>query len=126
MTVQADGGERQIISFEVNGQEFGLDVRSVRELRGYTAPTAMPDQPAYIKGVINLRGTVMPVVDLRVRLVDAVCETYIVQPQELTPPPAFSGYLGDNFVSGVISNQGKMIVLLDAEALYPKTAALAA
>ena len=148
----AGGDDRQVISFEVAGQEFCLDVGSVRELRGFTDPTPMPDSPPYVTGVINLRGTVMPVIDLRARLgfagldpaarpvivvievryecaglmVDAVCDTYTVAPGDLTPPPAFSEYASDGVVSGVIKAGDKMIILLSPDTLLPRGLAAAA
>ncbi|MET0295074.1 MAG: chemotaxis protein CheW [Caulobacter sp.] len=148
----AGGDERQVISFEVAGQEFCLDVGSVRELRGFTEPTPMPDSPPYVTGVINLRGTVMPVIDLRARLgfagldaaarpvivviesgddcaglmVDAVCDTYTVAPDDVTPPPGFSEYSGDGLVSAVIKAGDKMIILLSADTLLPQGLAAAA
>ena len=148
----AGGDDRQVISFEVAGQEFCLDVGVVRELRGFSEPTPMPDSPSYVTGVINLRGVVMPVIDLRARLgfkdlepaprpvivvaevrgeaaglmVDAVCDTYTVAPGDLTPPPAFSEYASDGVVAGVIKAGDKMIILLAPETLLPEGLAKAA
>lgn len=58
----------ELISFEIGGQEFCIDIRMVREIRGWAAATPMSQTPAYALGVINLRGAVMPVLDLRQRL----------------------------------------------------------
>src|SRR5579875_1359971 len=59
---------RSLLSFRVNGQAFAVDVARVREVRGWTAPTPVPAAPPYLQGVMNLRGAVLPVVDLNVRL----------------------------------------------------------
>ena len=58
---------KQYLTFWLNGQEYGLDLLRVREIRGFTAITSIPNMPAHIKGVMNLRGTVLPVVDLRLK-----------------------------------------------------------
>ncbi|WP_309642877.1 chemotaxis protein CheW [Phenylobacterium sp.] len=54
-------GKLELISFEIAGQEFCIDIRWVREIRGWTKATPMPHQPSYVLGVINLRGSIMPV-----------------------------------------------------------------
>ncbi|MCX8497749.1 MAG: chemotaxis protein CheW, partial [Caulobacteraceae bacterium] len=59
---------RELISFRIGCQEFCVDITSVREIRGWTETTLVPLAPAYVRGVINLRGTVMPVVDMSLRL----------------------------------------------------------
>src|ERR1700744_4861309 len=101
--LQANTG-RELISFQIGEQEFCVDITSVREIRGFTPATPVPHAPAYMRGVINLRGAVMPVIDLGARLgletteptgrhviivarigqqqvglvVDAVCKTFAV------------------------------------------------
>lgn len=59
---------RELIAFRIGEQEFCVDIQSVREIRGWTAATPLPDAPAYVQGVINLRGMVLPIVDLSRRL----------------------------------------------------------
>jgi purine-binding chemotaxis protein CheW len=61
--LQTNAG-RELISFQIGEQEFCVDITSVREIRGFTAATPVPHAPAYMRGVINLRGAVMPVIDL--------------------------------------------------------------
>ena len=104
----------ELISFEIADQEFCIDIRTVREIRGWTPATPIPQTPNYVKGVINLRGAVVPVLDLRNRLglglteamsrhvivviqhedrvagllVDGVQETFQVDASLLQPPPA--------------------------------------
>src|ERR1700684_2210346 len=62
------GAARELISFRVGAQEFCVDIMAVREIRGWTAATALPQSPTYVRGVINLRGAVLPIVDLAARL----------------------------------------------------------
>jgi purine-binding chemotaxis protein CheW len=68
------GEALQVLSFEVGTQTYCVPVNSVREIRGVTPPTQLPDAPPYVRGVINLRGQVMPVIDLSARLGKGVAE----------------------------------------------------
>lgn len=60
---------REFLAFQLGKREFGIDIRKVQELRGYGAVTEVPHAPAFIKGVINLRGTIVPIIDMRIKLV---------------------------------------------------------
>ena len=142
----------ELISFEIGGQEYCIDVRSVREIRGWTATTPMPQTPEYILGVINLRGAVMPVVDLRCRLglgktepstrhvivviqhdvrtagilVDGVQETFQLPASVLQAPPAMDSDADNQFVDAIIPLDGRMLSRLVVGALFPRETALAA
>ncbi|MBV9509559.1 MAG: chemotaxis protein CheW [Caulobacteraceae bacterium] len=135
----------ELISLEINDQEFCIDIRVVREIRGWTPVTPMPQTPSYVRGVINLRGTVMPVIDLRNRLglgvtepssrhvivvvqhddrtagllVDAVQETFTVDLELLQPPPAVSAASEELFIDGLIPLEGRMLSRLVVSALLP-------
>lgn len=143
-------GQLELISFEINGQEFCIDISVVREIRGWTAATPMPQTPDYILGVINLRGAVMPVFDLRSRLglgrtepssrnvivvvqtegqmvgllVDAVQETFMVDAAVLQAPPVMDT-IGEVFVDAIIPMDGRMLSRLVVAALVPRSAAAA-
>lgn len=145
-------GALELISFEIAGQEFCIDIRSVREIRGWTPATRMPHTPPYVLGVINLRGLVMPVVDLRSRLglgdteatsrhvfvvvqhqdrvmglmVDAVQETFVVDSALLQTPPAMDCEPGAAFVDAIIPLEGRMLSRLVVSALLPAQERLAA
>ena len=151
-TPESPSAEVELLSFRLADEEYSVDIMSVREIRGWTRATPLPHAPAYVRGVINLRGTVMPVVDMRARLgfatapkaarpvivvaeigddlaglmVDAVCETYRINRAQVTPPPSFTIGMGDGAVSGVINLEGKMVVLLDMRGLLPAPIAIAA
>lgn len=138
-------GMLELISFEIGGQEFCIDVRSVREIRGWTPATPMPQSPGYVLGVINLRGVIMPVLDLRSRLglgttepssrhvivvieqdtrtagvlVDRVQETFQVAASLLQAPPSMGLQLGDHFVDAIIPLGDRMLSRLVVGALLP-------
>ena len=142
----------ELISFEIGGQELCIDIRVVREIRGWTAATHMPQTPDYVLGVINLRGTVMPVIDLRCRLglgvtevssrhvivvvqhedrlagllVDAVQETFMVASSLVQPVPPMDSQSENQFVDGLISLEGRMLSRLVVGALMPVDLELAA
>jgi purine-binding chemotaxis protein CheW len=147
-----DDGHVELISFEIAGQEFCIDIRSVREIRGWTPATRMPHTPPYVLGVINLRGSVMPVLDLRCRLglgetvassrhvfvvvqdgtrlaglmVDAVQETFTVDSALLQPPPAVDLGGEDAFVDAIIPLEGRMLSRLVVSSLLPSPTPIAA
>ncbi len=136
----------ELISFEIAGQEFCIDIRAVREIRGYTASTPLPHTPPYILGVINLRGAIMPVLDLRDRLglglteassrhvivvvqhgermagllVDAVQETFVVEESLMQTPPSVESTAEEVFVDAILPlDGGRMLSRLVVSALLP-------
>lgn len=141
-------GTIELISFDVGEQTFCLDIGAVREIRGWTKATPIPHAPDYMRGVINLRGAVMPIVDLRARLglgttevserhvivvvqsrqatagllVDAVQETFIVNSADLQPPPRVQG---DAFVDAIFPLEGRLLSRLAIETLLPQELATA-
>lgn len=145
-------GKLELISFEIAGQEFCIDIRAVREIRGWTAATPIPHTPPYMLGVINLRGTIMPVIDLRNRLdlgrteassrhvivvvqhgerlegllVDAVQETFVIDEALLQDPPAMDGANDARFIDAIIPLEGRMLSRLVVAALLPLAGSLAA
>mgnify|MGYP003634324702 CR=1 FL=1 len=142
----------ELISFEIADQEFCIDIRSVREIRGWTAATPVPQTPDYIFGVINLRGAVIPVVDLRGRLglgrtepssrhvivviydeeriagllVDGVQETFQVDPGLMQAPPNMESYEAKRFVDAILPLDGRMLSRLVVGSLLPETILAAA
>lgn len=144
-TIEAQGSILELISFEIADQEFCIDIRTVREIRGWTPATPMPQTPAYMKGVINLRGAVIPVLDLRNRLglgstdpssrhvivvvqqdervagllVDGVQETFQVGADLLKAPPAMGSTATDRFVDAILPLEGRMMSRLVVGALLP-------
>lgn len=142
----SEGATLEVIVLEVAGHEFCIDIRAVREIRGYTASTPLPQAPGYVLGVINLRGAVMPVLDLRGRLglgkteasgrhvivviqhedqtsgllVDAVQETMMLLESQLQAPPRFDGGAESAFVDAMIPLEGRIIARLSVPSLLPE------
>jgi purine-binding chemotaxis protein CheW len=141
----------ELISFAVAGRGLCIDIGDVREIRGWSPVTAVPGAPEFVMGVINLRGAVMPVLDLRARLglgdtepsgrhviivvqqghtvfgllVDAVQETVVVRRAELQPPPNF-GVSGPAYIESLIPRGDGILGRLNLAALTPREAVLAA
>ncbi len=129
---------RQYITFIANGQEFAADIMAIREIRGWTDTTPLPHVPDYVRGVINLRGNVLPVVDLKARLglgvneaspkhviivvatgtkttgvlVDAVSDIITLSAADVQPAPDVMQGDDDNYIEGIAIRDGKMITLL--------------
>jgi len=143
----AQGQALQVLSFEVGAQTYCVPVSAVREIRGVTPPTPLPDAPPFVRGVINLRGQVMPVIDLSQRLgkgaaqdgprqviivvenqtdvagllVDAVCDSFIVEADRINPPPSLGDVEESPLVSAVITTgEGEMTVLLAVSRILPE------
>ncbi|OYV30870.1 MAG: chemotaxis protein CheW [Acidocella sp. 20-61-6] len=139
------GEGRELIAFRVGRQEFCINVMMVREIRGWTAATALPRAPRYIRGVINLRGAVLPIIDLAVRLglprteaternvivvvqiahqqigllVDAVSDILTVSDSSIQPTPDVTSDLVKTFVRGLLPVDGRMISLISLEQILP-------
>jgi purine-binding chemotaxis protein CheW len=129
---------RQYITFLATGQEFAADIMAIREIRGWTDTTALPHVPDYVRGVINLRGMVLPVIDLKARLglgmtdatpkhviivvnagertigllVDAVSDILTVTSQEIQSVPEVMRETQNEYVEGIAVLDGRMVTLL--------------
>lgn len=147
---ESKSGENvQFLTFAVDKAEYGVDIMKVREIRGWTETTRIPNSPDYMRGVINLRGLVIPIFDLRARfsqghtqaneknvviviavgnrtvgiLVDGVSDILTVDKNEVKPSPSSSETgIDDAYVKGLISVGEKMVVLLDVEYLFDSEA----
>ncbi|MBI1684606.1 chemotaxis protein CheW [Caulobacter hibisci] len=143
MTDQAEPA-LELISFCIGEQEFCIDVKTVREIRGWTPATPIPHAPGFLKGVINLRGAIMPVIDLRNRLglgvtvpetrhvivvvechdrlagilVDAVSETFTITRDHLQPAPDM-GADELRFVQAILSVDTRLITYLRMDDVFP-------
>lgn len=145
-------GAVELILLEVAGHDFCIDICAVREIRGFTASTPLPQAPDFVLGVINLRGAVMPVLDLRARLglgrteasgrhvivvvhhegqtagllVDAVQETMMLDASQFQAPPRYEGGPQDAFVDALIPLEGRILGRLSVPTLLPSEDLLAA
>ena len=138
-------GSRELIAFRIGNQEFCVSIMSVREIRGWTPATKMPHSPSYMMGVLNLRGAVLPIVDLAARLgmrpaepsprhviivaqvgrqiigllVDAVADILTVTDENTQPVPEVSSDLERQFARGILAIDKRMICLVELEGLFP-------
>ena len=142
---QRDAAHRELIAFRVGRQEFCINVMTVREIRGWTSATVLPRAPRYIRGVINLRGAVLPIIDLAARLgfppaeptarhviivvqigqqqvgllVDAVSDILTASNSNIQPSPDVSSDLVKSFVKGLLPVDGRMISLIALDNVLP-------
>lgn len=140
----ANGAVRQFTSFRIGDEEYAIDIMAVREIKGWTETTALPNQPSYVLGVLNLRGTIVPIFDLRCRfglglteatrshviiiakvneraiglLVDAVSDILTVTPDQIRPVPELDRGTTAEFMNGIISVADSMVVILSLEKLF--------
>jgi purine-binding chemotaxis protein CheW len=135
--------QRELITFEVGGQVFGLDIMAIREIRAWTPATRLPRVPHYVAGVVNLRGTVLPVIDLAARLgweateptprhaiivtqtggkatgliVDSVSDIVTIPKDTLQPPPVTANDSIITFLEGLAAIDEQMVMVLNLAAL---------
>lgn len=145
--LDAQNNSDQFLTFMLAGEEYGVDILRVQEIKGWENATEIPNTPEYIKGVMNLRGTIVPIVDLRSRfeleqieysnttvvivlktktndnektigfVVDAVSDVYNVNEEQLKPSPDFGNAVSTEFVKGLATVDEKMVILLDIDHL---------
>jgi len=151
--IQLDGGidlnpdALQFLTFILNGEEYGVDILKVQGIQGWSKVTPIPNTPDFMLGVINLRGAVVPIVDLRKRfqldivdygpttvvivvkvasddgervvgmVVDAVSEVYNVNAKDIKPSPSFSGSISTEYIRGLSMIENKMVILLEIDSL---------
>jgi purine-binding chemotaxis protein CheW len=151
-TTKHDNSTRELIAFRIGEQEFCVDIMSVREIRGWTPATVLPKSPTFVRGVINLRGAILPIVDLAARLgfappeptvrhvimvtqvgqqvvgllVDAVSDILSVTDAAIQPTPDVASDMAKTFVRGVLAIEGRMISLIALDAVLPTLEPIAA
>ena len=143
--VVAAAGE--YLTFRLGAEEYGIDILKVQEIRSYETPTRIAHAPAFMKGVVNLRGVIVPIVDLRLRLgcdaaeinaftvvivlnvrgrvvgavVDSVSDVLELARDSIKPAPEMSSAIDSGFITGIASMKGeggeRMLILMDIEAL---------
>lgn len=136
--------QKQFLTFTVSGEEYGVDIMTVREIKGWTETTRLPNSPEFMRGVMNLRGLIIPIFDLQARfsrklteasskhvviilavagrnigiLVDAVSDILGVNASDIKPSPEMDGQANADFISGLISLQNRMVVILSVDHLF--------
>ena len=152
MTQAGAGARRELIAFRIADQEFCVDIMQVREIRGWTPATPLPRTPSFMKGVINLRGAVLPIVDLGARLglttsepsarhvimvvnvggrtigllVEAVSDIINVSDDMVQPTPDVACDQVKTFVKGLFAIDGRMVSLISLDRVLPEPEAEAA
>ncbi len=139
----ATGEGRELLTFTLGREEYGIDILKVQEIRGYEAVTTIVNAPEFIKGVINLRGNIVPIVDMRIKfklgnitydettvviilniakrvvgiVVDGVSDVTTLKPDEIKPAPEFGSSLDTKYLLGLGTVGDRMIILVDIERL---------
>lgn len=139
--VAADGS--QFLTFLLGEEQYGVDILRVQEIKGYTAVTRIPNTPDYIKGVLNLRGTIVPIVDLRAQfgmekaeytmftvivvvvirdkvtgiVVDAVSDVMNINNKDIQVPPEFGARVDVSFLKAIGKSGDKLVAILDIDRL---------
>ena len=134
---------REYLTFRLDQEEFGIDILRVQEIRGYEPPTRIANAPDFMKGVVNLRGTIVPIVDMRLRfgcskaeynsftvviilnlkarvvgiVVDSVSDVMELPPESLRPRPEIESIIDPGCITGRGSVGDRMLILLDIEQL---------
>jgi len=138
----------QFLTFMLAGEEYGVDILRVQEIKGWDAVTTIPNTPEYLRGVINLRGTIIPIIDMRIRfgiekldygpltvvivlkvdseeknrvigiVVDGVSDVYNVPEDEIKPSPDFGSAVDTEFVRGLATIDKKMVIVLDIDQMF--------
>lgn len=136
-------GAREYLTFRLDQEEYGIDILKVQEIRGYEPPTRIANAPVFIKGVVNLRGTIVPIVDMRLRfncaqaqydsftvviilslrsrvvgiVVDSVSDVMELAPESIRPAPDIESVIDNSSILGLGSVAERMLILLDIEKL---------
>ena len=135
--------KRELLTFTLGAESYGLDILKVQEIRGYEPPTRIANTPDFIKGVINLRGHIVPIVDLRVKLglgeasfdastvvivlnvlervvgvvVDGVSDVIAIAADAIQPAPEFGAVLDTQYIQGLATVDDQLLILVDIEKL---------
>lgn len=137
------GTRREYLAFMLGGEEYGVNILKVQEIRGYESVTRIPNAPDFVKGVINLRGVIVPIVDLRVKfqlgnptydqltvviilnlderisgiVVDSVSDVTTLLPEQIRTAPDFGSTVNAHYIIGLGSVDERMLILLDIDRL---------
>lgn len=139
----AAGATSEYLTFRLGHEEYGIDILRVQEIRSYEQPTRMAHAPDFIKGVIDLRGVIVPIIDLRLKLhcseaeytaftvviilnvggtvlgavVDAVADVVALRTEAIKSAPHFHGQIDSAFVRGIATVGDRMLIVMDIESL---------
>jgi len=142
-TTSAVAGGGQYLTLRLGGEEYAIDILRVQEIRSYEEPTRMVNAPGFVKGVVNLRGVIVPIVDLRLKLnldkveyneftvviilnvhgtvigvvVDAVSDVVTLAAQAIKPAPQFEAAIDARFITGLADVGDRMLIVMNIETL---------
>ena len=142
-TDTADSTGYEFLAFTLGAEEYGIDILKVQEIRGYESPTRIANAPEFIKGVINLRGLIVPIVDMRIKfnlgaanydnltvviilnirgrvvgmVVDSVSDVITLNPEQIKPAPALTSALDTGYLIGLGTVDQRMLILVDIDKL---------
>ncbi len=133
----------QYLSFTLDGEDYGVDILKVQEIKGWEDVRQLPESPPYVKGVLDLRGTIVPIIDLRSRfklaqvehtpttviivlaveideqklvmgiVVDSVSDVLDIKAEDIKPAPNLGARINTRYIHGMVSREGRMVILLD-------------
>lgn len=138
---QRDASANEFLTFRLGEEEYGIEILKVQEIRGYEAVTAIANAPAFVKGVINLRGIIVPIVDMRIKfglkkveynqftvviilnvaqrvvgvVVDSVSDVVTLSSGQIRPAPDLGTTLNTAYITGLGTIDNRMIILVDIE-----------
>ena len=141
--LKAEARRKEFLTFRLGAESYGIEILKVQEIRGYEAPTTIANAPAFIKGVVNLRGVIVPIVDLRLKLncdtvdyngftvvivlnvkgrvvgavVDSVSDVLELGKDHVKPAPEMNASVDCNYITGIGSVGERMLILMDIEGL---------
>ena len=141
--IGATTGQHEFLSFTLGREEYGIDILKVQEIRSYEQPTTIANAPAFIKGVVNLRGIIVPIVDMRLKfnldeaqynemtvvivlnvagrvvgmVVDGVSDVVQLAADQIRPAPDFSSSFDIKYITGLGTVDEQMLILVDIEKL---------
>ena len=142
-TIGATAGQHEFLSFTLGREEYGIDILKVQEIRSYEQPTTIANAPDFIKGVVNLRGIIVPIVDMRIKfrlseaqyneltvvivlnvagrvvgmVVDGVSDVVRLDAEQVRPAPDFSSSFDVKYITGLGTVDERMLILVDIEKL---------
>lgn len=142
-TPTANAALRELLSFTLGAENYAIDILKVQEIRGYEAVTRIANAPAFIKGVVNLRGHIVPIIDLRVKLglgdarydattvviilnvlgrvmgivVDSVSDVIALPADAVKPAPEFGSMLDTRYIEGLANLESQLLIVVDIERL---------
>ncbi|MCG5497846.1 chemotaxis protein CheW [Ectothiorhodospira haloalkaliphila] len=134
---------REYLTFTLGDEEYGIDILNVQEIRGYDAVTKIANSPDYIKGVINMRGVIVPIIDMRLKfhlgqveynqftvviilnisgrvigmVVDGVSDVVALKGEQIRPAPEFGAVLDTAYIDGLATLDERMVIVVDIEKL---------